>query len=426
MSTPDRYQLLPRLSVDEFAALKANIAEHGVIVAVEVDEHGDLLDGHHRVRAWTELRAEGVKIPDYPRVVRAGLSEAEKRQIVRALNLARRHLSAEGRRALIADAIRDDPGASDRRVAVALGVSHPTVAAVRTELEASGDVERLSTRTDTLGRTQPVRRPAVIARSAKDERRALDALASMGDEAPGRLLDLRSAERGARQADYQRMRDATEPAETAAGDRWELRAGDFATVLDDIAPGSVDLVLTDPPYTDDFDDRWVDLSALSARLLAPGGAAVFYVGHHNLPTVLDQLCRHLSWVWHVAVVQPGAESRFMATHVHNGHRDLLVLANGTYQPRRWLRDTHTVTGRADKTLHPWQQSPDTPAYLIDVLCPHDGLVLDPCAGSGTFGTVALTAGRRFLGCDVDPVTVGVARDRLASLAPDTAEGGESA
>ena len=428
--TGDPWQLLPDLSTDEFEALKADIAEHGVVVPVEVDEHGDLLDGHHRVRAWSELRAEGVKVPDYPRVVRAGLSDAEKRQLVRALNLARRHLSAEGRRALIADAIRDDPGASDRRVAVALGVSPTTVGTVRAELVDAGEVSRLDTRTDRHGverpASQPVRRPAVIARSARDERRAVDALASMGDEAPPRLLDLRTAERGARPADYQRMRNATEPTDTAAGDRWELRAGDFATVLDDIEPGSVDLVFTDPPYTDDFDGRWVDLSALSARLLAPGGVAVFYVGHHNMPIVVDQLCRHLSWVWHVAVVQPGAESRFMGTHVHNGHRDLLVLANGTYRPRRWLRDTYTVTGRPDKTLHPWQQSPDTPAYLIDVLCPHDGIVLDPCVGSGTFGAAALTAGRRFLGCDVDPVTIGVARDRLASLGRDTAEGGESA
>jgi len=106
----------------------------------------------------------------------------------------------------------------------------------------------------------------------------------------------------------------------------------------------------------------------------------------------------------------------MATNVHNGHRDLLAYSAGPYKPRRWVRDTITATTAPDKSLHPWQQGLQTPRYLIDVLCPHDGLVLDPCAGSGTFGAAALDAGRRFIGCDIDPVTVGVARDRLASLA----------
>jgi len=413
------WQLLPALSADEYEALKADIAARGVLVAVEVDERGDILDGHHRVRAWTELRAEGVKVPDYARVVRGGLSDAEKRQLVRALNLARRHLSQAERRALIADAIRDDPDASDRRVAVALGVSHPTVAAVRGELEAAGDVENLSTRTDTLGRVQPVRRPAVLARSKRDEARALDALAAMGDDAPARLLDLRTAEREARQATYQRMREATEPVEGAEGERWELRCGDFATVLDDLEPGSVDLVLTDPPYTDDFGGRWVELSALCARVLKPGGVAVFYSGHHNMPDVIAQLGTQLQWLWHIVVVQPGQESRFMATHVHNGHRDLLAYSAGAYEPRRWLRDTIAATTTPDKSLHPWQQGVQTPAYLVDLLCEPGGLVLDPCVGSGTFGIAALDAGRRFLGVDVDPVTVGVATDRLRSHASDT-------
>jgi hypothetical protein len=57
------YQLLPALSPDEFAALNADIAKHGILVAVELDDHGHLLDGHHRVRAWQELHAEGIRVP---------------------------------------------------------------------------------------------------------------------------------------------------------------------------------------------------------------------------------------------------------------------------------------------------------------------------------------------------------------------------
>lgn len=429
MTGADRYQLLPTLDDEAFASLKASVAERGVLVPVEVDETGAVLDGHHRIRAWEELRAEGVRLPDYPRAVRAGLSEVEKRQLVRALNLARRHLSQRERRALVADAIRDDPQASDRRIALVLGVSHPTVAAVRAELVEAGEVERFTTRVDARGVERPATQPpkpapAILVRGARDERRAREALAAIGDEAPSRLIDLKAAERQARKADYERLRASATPTDHAAGSRWELRAGDFADVLDDVEAGSVDLIFCDPPYTDEFAERWRDLSALGARVLRPGGVAVFYIGHHNLPEVVDQLREHLRWLWHIAIVQPGRESRFMGTHVHNGHRDLLAFTNGPYTPRRWVRDTIVARNPADKSLHPWQQGIEAPAYLIDVLSDPDGLVLDPCVGSGTFGVAALMAGRRFLGVDADPTTLAIASQRLAKIGagPDAEEG----
>jgi len=52
-----KYQVMPDLTPIEYEALKADIAERGVLIPVEVDENGQLLDGHHRVRAWQELRA---------------------------------------------------------------------------------------------------------------------------------------------------------------------------------------------------------------------------------------------------------------------------------------------------------------------------------------------------------------------------------
>ena len=47
----DAYQLLPPLTYDEYQALKADIATRGVQVPIERDEAGNVLDGHHRLRA---------------------------------------------------------------------------------------------------------------------------------------------------------------------------------------------------------------------------------------------------------------------------------------------------------------------------------------------------------------------------------------
>jgi ParB-like chromosome segregation protein Spo0J len=81
------WQLFGPLPAEQYEALKADIGRRGVLVPVELDEDGNVLDGHHRVRACAELGITG-----YPVVVREGLAEAAKTEHVLKLNLLRRHL----------------------------------------------------------------------------------------------------------------------------------------------------------------------------------------------------------------------------------------------------------------------------------------------------------------------------------------------
>ncbi|MFP3656254.1 hypothetical protein SB777_35685, partial [Burkholderia sp. SIMBA_052] len=84
-----------------------------------------MLDGHHRAKIAAELGIE------CPREVREGLTDEEKRRLAITLNLHRRHLSQERKRALIAGQLLDTPEQSDRKIAASLGVHNETVNAVR-------------------------------------------------------------------------------------------------------------------------------------------------------------------------------------------------------------------------------------------------------------------------------------------------------
>lgn len=134
MSTATRFTVLvPALSDTQFAALKADIAERGVLVPLVEDEFGAMIDGGHRLRAVEELRAEGVDVEEPRREIRQGLTDAEKRSMARAINLARRHMTQDQIRALIEQQLAETPQKSSREIAAELKVSPTTVADVRSK-----------------------------------------------------------------------------------------------------------------------------------------------------------------------------------------------------------------------------------------------------------------------------------------------------
>ena len=121
-------QALPDLPTDEYEALKKDIAENGVLVPLEVDDHGNVLDGLHRFRACQELEVERV-----PVIVRHDRTEKQKLAHALRLNLRRRHLTREERDEVIRLALSG--GKSYRQAAEEVGVSEATArrAAISTE-----------------------------------------------------------------------------------------------------------------------------------------------------------------------------------------------------------------------------------------------------------------------------------------------------
>lgn len=122
---PPAFQVMPALSEEEYAALGDDIERHGVMVPIVVDQHGRILDGHNRDQIATEL---GI---DAPREVRQVVDDGEAYELALTLNMARRHLNREQKRALIRAEIERTPDASDREIARRTASAPTTVGAVR-------------------------------------------------------------------------------------------------------------------------------------------------------------------------------------------------------------------------------------------------------------------------------------------------------
>jgi hypothetical protein len=417
--TAERWQLLPPLSDEEYQALKADIAAQGVLVPVVIDEDtGEVIEGHHRLKAWTELRVAGVKVPDYPKQVVRFANDDDRVAFVLAANLFRRHLTREQRAEVVAR-LRAE-GWSLRRIGETVGVSHPTVLGdlkIGKDLPISEPdrVERKG------GGTYPARRPrpTIFVSSPRDAARAAKALQALGDDASG-LIGLTRAEERARMANLARIRaEAGAGPSEHTGDTWELRTGDFRDALADLADQCVDACCTDPPYDAEGVPLYEPLGAFALRVLKPGRLAVVYAGHLQLDREMELLTRGgLTYMWHGVNVLAGRHTRVRTRMVFGQHRSVLLYSAGPYQPRSWLNDVAFAEGRGgpeERPLHPWQQALEPVRHWVRQVSEPGELIVDPFIGSGTTGVAAVMEGRRFIGCDIDPGCVETTRRRLVEL-----------
>lgn len=198
-------------------------------------------------------------------------------------------------------------------------------------------------------------------------------------------------------------------------DRLTLLLGDFRERLADLPDGSVDLVLSDPPYPREDLGLWSDLAELAARVLADTGILVAWTGRADLPEVLRRLGEHLEYRWCYAIRYAESQARMWTWPVRQAWKPLLVYQKpGGVRPHCERHPDFLEAGRRDKSLYKWQQSPEPAGQLIGLLTRPDAVVLDPMLGVGTFGVPALELGRRFIGVELDPGRFQTSVDRLTN------------
>lgn len=408
--SPSPYQFLPDLSPEEYESLKQDIRARGVQVPVEIcADTNAILDGHHRVRIAKEL---GVS---YPRILRAGLSEDDREQHALILNFRRRHLTRVQRRDVVAALSRR--GWSSRRIATATGISSPTVLRDLRSAGASDDAtgEEIPTVVGTDGKAYPARRrTSVLVTTDHQQTVAQEALQALGDEAPGRHTDLRRLERLRRdqraRADRESVRDS--PAALPCG--VEVRHCAVADL--EVEPGSVDMVLTDPPYTLAAvqEGAWRELGEFASKALRPGGLLVAMTGSLYLPDVMRDLGESpLDWWWMLSVPFVNHPRQVRQRGLASAFRPVLVYRQpGERQHPPWTLDVIKGGGR-DKDTHDWGQSALEFESILKVWTRPGDLVVDPFLGGATTALATLAVGgRRFLGSDVSEDWADTARARL--------------
>lgn len=387
---------MPALTDEEFAMLKADIAKRGVVVPIVLDDSGNILDGHNRIAAIAQLEAEtpGLQIP-YDTTVVSRLSEPEKRDYVFSINLKRRHLSEQQRLSLLVS-LRTE-GKTREEIAEIAGVSPVTVWRQLKDAETNGLF------------TQP---EYVMGKDGKLRPTSYAYTSFMSHK------ELVKEERGEQRA-IDRNTAATAPATTPEYDifqadiRHSYGPIDPAGPAPRIAPNSLDAIITDPPYPQEYVHLMEDLAAFGAYALKPGRPLIAMLGHAYLPQYIELMSRHMTYHWIMADVLGGANATVHVWKAFVGWKPCLVFTNGKEQLPYYFLDMVRSPG-PDKDFHVWGQDVQTFQLFTYRFTPPGGTVCDPFLGGGTTAVAALSMKRKFVGFDNDPVAIQTTLARLAA------------
>jgi hypothetical protein len=179
-------------------------------------------------------------------------------------------------------------------------------------------------------------------------------------------------------------------------------------------PAVVDVIATDPPWDDLAAYRW--LGQFAAGRLKPSGLLLVQASQYRLTEQVQALAvPGLRYHWTLALVFNEIHlSRNLFGPFQCCWRPIMVYCRGPMPLNRFglVSDTYTVQCHGkqwhdnEQPLAPW-------IYWLERLTQPGEIIADPFCGSATVG-VALQhiGGRRYLGVDIDPVSVKVARARL--------------
>ena len=215
------------------------------------------------------------------------------------------------------------------------------------------------------------------------------------------------------------------------GPGWTLYQGDCLDVLPTLAAGSVDAIITDPPYgislatnyhergrgalarCNDFrpiagDNRPFDPSPFLRFCTVILFGANYFAD--KLPT---------SGGWIVWDKVDGLSSVREIGFNDNSDCELIWTNRGNAARiirHRWM-GAMKASEQTENRVHPTQKPVELLRRIVRYYTRPGDVIFDPFMGSGTTGVAAIMEGRRFIGVELDPSYYAIAKRRIETAQP---------
>jgi site-specific DNA-methyltransferase (adenine-specific) len=225
----------------------------------------------------------------------------------------------------------------------------------------------------------------------------------------------------------------TEPVQIGAA---TLYLGDCRECLADVAPAK--LLLVDPPYKvtsggfgeleggfsgwikDSYDNKgaivacdldWSDWLPLAHRLLSDDAHAYIFTNDRNLPAAWEA-AEEAGFKFHRLLTWDKKTALPNRWYIQNCEFVLFMRKGKAFQIAQCGSMALQSIFQRDQSPHPTEKPVPLLRLYIDNSTKPGDLVLDPFMGSGSTGVAALQAGRRFIGCELDPKWFDIACKRI--------------
>jgi len=230
--------------------------------------------------------------------------------------------------------------------------------------------------------------------------------------------------------------------------------GDCLELMKSIPDGSIDAIITDPPYGTTackwdsvipFDLMWEQLN----RIIKPNGAIVLFGSEPFSSALRMSNIKNYKydWVWDKKLAGNGVLAKHQPLKIHelihifsekgraaylpqktkgrlrkkmfNGVGNTTILNtlsecketyNDDYYPKTILE--FSMAGQRKGRLHPTQKPVELMEYLIKTYTNENETVLDFTMGSGSTGVACVNTNRKFIGIEQDDKYFEIAKNRI--------------
>lgn len=415
------------IDVKKVKELSESIKELGLLNPITVNEDGTLIAGMHRLEACKLLGYEEIKVNKINLSgLLAELAEIDENLIRNELHWLESDKQLRRRKAIYEELHPE----TKQGLAGAIGKHKPANEIISSAKTFTKDTA------DKLGQTQrniqmSVARAESIIEEVEEDIKELDItktegtiLARFEPEQQKKIIAVKKQKTDSsikeiaqeikkEEKNQIKLNERDRLAEIGKNKKIEIdfRLGDFEEVFADLPDGSIDCIITDPPYPYEFIEVWTKLSRFAKRVLKPNGYCIAYSGQMYLPEVIKRMNEHLDYYWTFAVYHEGQTQIVNGINLMCRWKPVLIFQNGKKKIENTFQD-YFISEQREKNGHDWQQSKSGVGYLIEMFTKEGDTIFEPFAGSGTTIIAARDKNRNILSAEIDEKTYNIAKALL--------------
>ena len=195
-------------------------------------------------------------------------------------------------------------------------------------------------------------------------------------------------------------------------ERGILYSGDCLEIMKEFPKESIDLVLTDPPYSEKYKHLYVETSRIFADILKDNTFAIYYASDYWFADIFPYMLNYLNYFYLFHLLLPGQNALIPSKNVIASAKTIIILMKGEAKPLKRIKNVVVSPRRKTGELHKWQQSIEPVLFFIENFSDENSLVLDSFSGAGTTAVACEKLGRRWIGIEINPEYCEIVKQRI--------------